>query len=148
VRVRSPQDLVGGIALILLALLAWSQIGELKVGTAARMGPGYFPAALSILVGLFGLVLVARSLAADGPALERWHLRRMIPVLGAIILFAFAIRPLGLVISAVGLVLLASAAAPDLRWRDSLIFGVALVVFSVLVFPVALGLPLPVWPRL
>jgi len=148
VRVRSPQDLVGGAALLLLALIAWSQIGELRIGTAARMGPGWFPAALSLIVGAFGLVLVVRSLRLDGPALQRWHLRSMLPVLAAIVLFAFTIRSLGLVISAALLVLVSSAAAPDLRWRDALLFGASLILFAVLLFPVALGLPLPIWPRM
>ena len=147
-RVRSPQDLVGGAALLVLALIAWSQIGELRIGTAARMGPGWFPAALSLIVGGFGLVLVVRSFRLDGEALQRWHLRTMLPVLAAIVLFAFTIRSLGLVLSAAMLVLVSSFAAPDLRWRDTLLFGAGLILFAVLLFPVALGLPLPIWPRM
>lgn len=147
-RVRSPQDVVGGLALAVVAAVAWSQMGELKMGTAMRMGPGYFPTVLSWLVGLFGLFIAARGVVHAGPPLDRWGWRHIIPVIGAIVLFAFAIRPLGLVLSGAGIVLVASFAAPDLRWRETILFGGALVLFTVLLFKVALGLPFAVWPRL
>lgn len=147
VRVRSPQDVVGGLALVVVAVVAWTQLGELRMGTAMRMGPGYFPTILAGLVGLFGLFIAGRALVLDGPRLDPWGWRHIIPVIGAIAIFAFAIRPLGLVLSGAAIVLVSSFAAPDLRWRETLLFGAALVLFTVLLFKVALGLPFAVWPR-
>ncbi|MFV3129753.1 tripartite tricarboxylate transporter TctB family protein [Niveispirillum sp. KHB5.9] len=147
-RVRSPQDLVGGIALILLSILAFSQIGELKFGTASRMGPGYFPTVLSALTGLMGLVIAGRSLALDGPDRERLHWRQALPILGAILAFGLAIRPLGLVIASALLFGIAALGSPDTKWRELLVVSAALILFAVGLFVLALGLPFPLWPRL
>lgn len=146
-RVRSPQDLIGGLALLLLAVAAFSQLGDIRMGTASRMGPGYFPIILAGLVGLLGIGIAARGVTADGPGLESWGWRHILPVVAGITFFAFAIRPLGLVVAGGGLVLIGSFAAPDLRWKETLIFGASLVLFTVLLFKVALGLPFAVWPR-
>lgn len=147
-RVRSPQDFAGGIALVLLAVLAFSQIGELKIGTASRMGPGYFPTLLAGLTGLMGLIIAGRSFTNDGPALDRLHWREGLPLLGAIVAFGLAIRPLGLVIAAILLFGISAFAASDTKWRELVIVSAALILFAVGLFVLALGLPFPLWPRL
>jgi hypothetical protein len=81
-----------------------------------------------------------------GAALERWSLWRMGLVLAAIAAFAYGIRPLGLVPTGALLVAAASVAAPDVRWRESLVFGACLLLFTVLLFVYAIGLPLQLWP--
>ncbi len=147
-RVRSPQDLVGGIALILLSLLAISQVGDLRFGTASRMVPGYFPTVLAVLTALMGVVIAGRSLLLDGPPLERLHWRQALPILGAILAFGLTIRPLGLVIAAALLFAIAAFASTDTKWRELLLVSVALILFAVGLFVMALGLPFPLWPRL
>lgn len=147
-RVRSPQDLVGGIALIALAALAFSQIGDLRFGTASRMGPGYFPTVLAGLTGLVGLVLAARSLVLDGHGLESLNLRHGLPLLGAILVFGLTIRPLGLVLASALLFLVSAFASPELKWRETLVASVLLIGLAVLLFVVLLDLPFPVWPRM
>jgi len=146
--IRSPQNLAGGLALIALALFAFWQTGDLEVGTAVRMGPGYFPRLIAILIAAVGVVLCAQSAFARGERLEPWSLKRLGLVLAAILVFAATIRTFGLVITGFLLVAVSAFAAPDLRWREAAIFAVAVVVFAVLLFPTALGLPIPVWPRL
>lgn len=146
-RVRSPQDLVGGIALILLSILAFTQLDELKMGTASRMGPGYFPTVLAGLTGLMGLVIAGRSLVMDGPPLDRLHWRQALPLLGAIVAFGLAIRPLGLVIASALLFAIAAIAEEDTKWRELAVVSVVLILFAVGLFVLALGLPFPLWPR-
>ncbi len=147
-RVRSPQDVAGGLALIVLAAIAYSQAMELPYGRAARMGPGYFPTLLSGLIALFGAIIAFGGLRADGPRLQRWSFRRILPVMAGIIWFALTIRGLGLVAAGAGLFLIASLAAPDFHWRGTVIFGSCVVAFAAVLFPILLGLPLPIWPRL
>lgn len=147
-RVRSPQDVAGGAALIVLAAIALHQAQELPVGRAARMGPGYFPTMLAIIIAGFGALIAFGGLRADGPRLQRWSPRRIIPVMAGIVWFALTIRTLGLVAAGAGLFLISSLAAPDFHWRGSLIFGAAVVAFAAVLFPILLGLPLPIWPRL
>lgn len=145
-RVNSPKNLLGGLLLLALAALAFWQTQELEIGRAMRMGPGYFPRILTVLIAACGLGLVAMSAFAKGPALEPWSFGRLAIVLGAIVAFAIALRPLGLVLSGAMIIAIASAAAPDMRWKETAVFGVALIVFAVLLFSYALNLPLPLWP--
>lgn len=147
-RLRSPQDFIGGLALIALAALALSQIGDLRFGTASRMGPGYFPTVLAWLTALFGLILAARAFVLDGPSLEPVDLRHGLPLLLAILVFGLAIRPLGLVLASALLFLVSAFASPELKWREQAIASVALIGLAVLLFVVLLDLPFPVWPRL
>lgn len=146
-RVRSPQDLVGGIALILLSILAFSQIGELKIGSASRMGPGYFPTLLAGLTGLMGVIIAGRSFMLEGPPLDRLHWRQGLPLLGGILAFGLAIRPLGLVIASALLFGIAAFASEDTKWRELLVVSAVLILFAVGLFVLALGLPFPIWPR-
>jgi uncharacterized membrane protein SirB2 len=145
-RIRSPQNFAGGLALVALAILAFWAGADLEFGRSSRMGPGYMPKVLAGLIGASGLIIMATSAFVDGPALTRWSGGRLLLVLGAIVLFAFAIRPLGLVATGIALVVVATLAAPDARWLETGIFAVALVAFTSFLFPVALGLPLPIWP--
>jgi putative tricarboxylic transport membrane protein len=145
-RVRSPRNLVAGFFLIALALVAFWQIQELDIGRAMKMGPGYFPRILATLIGAAGLGLIAMAMYSPGPALESWSWGRLAVVLGAIIVFALLLRPLGLILAGAVLVATASVAAPDVRWREACVFGVVLIAFAVLLFSYALNLPLPLWP--
>lgn len=147
-RVRSPQDMIGGICLILLAILAFSQIGDLKVGRASHMGPGYFPTVLAGLTGLLGAIIAGRSLVLDGPPRDRLHWRQALPILGSIIAFGLAIRPLGLVIASALLFGLSALGSSDTKLRELVITSAALILLAVGLFVLALGLPFPIWPRL
>jgi putative tricarboxylic transport membrane protein len=146
-RLRNPGNLIGGLVMIALALFTFWHISDLEVGRAMRMGPGYFPRLLAILIAAMGVLLVAISVFSPGPRLERWSLGKLALVLGSIIVFGLTIRPLGLVLSGAILIVLSTLAAPDSRWKETAIFGVALLAFVTLLFPVALGLPLAIWPR-
>ncbi|HZH29065.1 MAG TPA: tripartite tricarboxylate transporter TctB family protein [Azospirillaceae bacterium] len=147
-RVKSPQNLIGGLLMIGLAALVFWLIEDLPVGRALRMGPAYFPRLLAYLVLATGFVLVAVSFFVRGPELGHWAFGRLSVVLLAIVVFAFSVRPLGLLVTGVLVLGVASAAAPDFRWRQTLLFGAGLLAFVILLFPVALGLPLPIWPSI
>src|SRR3954454_19245081 len=70
-------------------------------GSAARMGPGYFPTVLGILL----IVLrAAIALAALSPKAEEHHVakfdwRTIVPVLGAVVLFGALLNRGGLILA-------------------------------------------------
>lgn len=145
-RIRSPQDFLAGLALIMLAVAAFWFASDLDTGRAIRMGPGYFPKVLCGLIAGAGLLVMFSALTADGPPLERWRWHGIAIVLGSLLFYAFTIRTLGLAVSGGLTVLIASAAAADFNWKQSVLFTVGLLVFTILLFPIALGVPLPIWP--
>jgi putative tricarboxylic transport membrane protein len=147
IRVRSQQDLVGGLALVALAGLVLYLIQDLPIGRATRMGPAYVPTLLAYGMGMLGAVLALRSLFMGNDAIEAWSFKRLGIVLGALIVFGLTLRPLGLAIAAFLLTFISSFAASDAKWKESAPFCAALVVFAVAVFIQGLGMPLSILPR-
>jgi putative tricarboxylic transport membrane protein len=66
----------------------------------------------------------------------------------AILAFAVAIRPLGLVVSAFGAFIIAAMGTEETRWKETIIVGICLTIGCALLFPYALGLPLDLFPRI
>ena len=141
-----PKDFWSGLLFVGIGAFALIYGSKYTIGTAARMGPGYFPRILGILMVVLGLILALRSLRSHGDAVPRWKWRPTLLVLGSVVLFGAIVKYLGMAISTVLLIVVASAASHEFRWRDSLISGVALAVLAVGVFVVGLSLQLPIWP--
>ncbi len=146
-RVRSPQDLAGGLLLVAVGVLGWLLIRRLPMGTAFRMGPAYVPTMVSGLIAAVGVILAARSLLVRGPRLEAARTRPLAVVLGSFVLFGLLIEGAGLVLASLALVLVAGFAAREHRWKEAIVVGALLTAFAVIVFHVLLRLPMPVWPR-
>jgi putative tricarboxylic transport membrane protein len=64
----------------------------------------------------------------------------------SVIVFAVAVRPLGLAIASYLSIVAAAAATPEVRWIEAIVWGAVLTAFCVLLFVVGLGLPFQVWP--
>jgi hypothetical protein len=119
------------------------------MGTPARMGPGFFPFWLGvILIGMGALIsLVAiRTEGGDEGRLERFHWKELFFVLGAIVLFGVLLKPIGMLLSGIVLIVGAGFGSHSFNLRKSLLLAVFLVVFSALVFVVGLKLPIPLCP--
>jgi putative tricarboxylic transport membrane protein len=87
------------------------------------------------------------GLVTEGPALQVYHWRGPLFVSLAILSFAVAIRPLGLIVAALSSFLIAALGTPETRWRETFIVGLALTIGCALLFPYVLGLPMPLFPR-
>jgi hypothetical protein len=145
-RVQSPKDFWTG--LIYLAVGAGVIVigRNYSVGTASRMGPGYFPLALSGLLILFGLVAVVRSFLVQGEPIRAFAWKPLVLILVGTALFGALIGTLGLIIALLALVLTSAAASEKFRfdWRAALGL-VALIAFCSLVFVKGLGVPMPLF---
>jgi hypothetical protein len=144
-RVKSPQDL-GAAAVFVLIGMACLVFGlDLAFGSAARMGPGYFPTLLSYLIIAIGLVLAVKSLGVDGPRIEPVQLRPLLAILVAIVGFGALIDRIGLALSAAALTIVAAYARRDVKLGETLLLAASLALFTVGVFVYALSQPLPAW---
>ena len=148
-RIKNPTDFWTGLAFsgVGLAVSLYAST-HYSIGSAIRMGPGYFPMAVGALVALLGLALAVGSLRVDGPPLPRLALRPVVLILAASIGFGYLLKPLGLVVSTILLVLVSAAGGYEFRWRESVLLALGLAVFSIGVFVYGLGLPFPLWPEL
>ena len=142
-----PQDALAGLVFTAFGLGSiWIASGY-ELGTARAMGPGYFPTLLSYLLMGLGILTCIVGAVKPGGATERWYLRPVLAVLAALVLFAYGIDGLGLFLTTVLVVILASVATPESRPIEVGIVALALAAFSTALFINALGLPIPAWPR-
>lgn len=118
---------------------------DLTYGTAGRMGPGYFPFLLSIIIIALGAGIGVKSLFVEGPPIEAPVFRPLAFVVASIIVFGYLIDYIGLFLTAIALTFLAAYARKDVKVFETAIFAVGLSVGTVLVFVYALGQPLPAW---
>jgi hypothetical protein len=144
--IRHPKDFVAGVLFAAIGIAAIVIAANYPLGTAARMGPGYFPRILGILLILLGSALALRALKLKGGPLPGWHWRPTLIVLGSVVLFGYIVNAVGLALSTIILILLSSFASNEFRPKEALISGIALAALSVAVFVIALKLQLPIWP--
>jgi len=113
-------------------------IGALVVGGATYFSDSLLKGAPLAEFALAGLAL-ALFIGAFGP-------RAMFLILLAVVIFGYALKPLGLVLSTVLLIVSSALAGHDFRNKEIVILTVVLVLFGVLVFVKGLGLPFNLWP--
>jgi len=145
-RIRSPQDAAAGLLLVVLAGIALWGGAQLSTGSLGQMGPGMLPLGLAVLTGLGGIGLIVASFFVPGLALERWHLRGPLFVLGAAVVFGLTVRPLGLIVAAPAVVVISALASSESRWIETVVFAVVMTVLCVGLFKYLLGLPIPLAP--
>jgi putative tricarboxylic transport membrane protein len=144
---RSPQDILGGIAMVFIGMLALYLVKDLpasgRVGFASGTAPRIFA---YCLIGL-GLIVTVIGWSKPGPRLEALSIRGPLAILGSVLFFALSIRTFGLAMTGVPMVLMSTAAAREgYRWKEALIFAIAITGFCAMLFPMALGQPIPLWP--
>jgi len=144
--IRHPKDFVAGLLFAAVGAAAILIAANYPLGTAARMGPGYFPRILGILLIVLGAALALRALRIQGSPLPGWRWRPVVIVLGSVVLFGLIVIKVGLALSTVILIVLSSAASMEFRPKEALVSGIALAVLSIAVFVIALKLQMPIWP--
>lgn len=145
--VRNARDFWSGILFAATGVAAVLLVRDSAIGTATRMGPGYFPTVLGALLALLGVVLIARGLLTRAAPIRGLALRPLVLVLGATLLFGLSVRGVGLVVALVGLVLVSAAASRLVRWPAAVLLAVGLAAFSAVAFVKVLGLPIPLVGR-
>lgn len=147
-RIRAPKDFWAGVMFCGFAVVALLAARGYALGTAGKMGPGYFPLLLGVVLAGLGVLLVGRSLVIDGEPVPRLHLLPIAVIAFAVALFGLMIEPLGLVVTLAVLTIVTAWAGPEFRLLESSVLAVALIAFSIGVFVYLLGLPLALWPSL
>ncbi|AEG92250.1 tripartite tricarboxylate transporter TctB family protein [Ramlibacter tataouinensis] len=147
-KIRNQKDFAAGV--IYIAFGAAFSLGALNysLGDPARMGPGWFPFWVGILLALSGVVTALAGLRRDAAAekIKRPDLRTMAIVLGSVVLFGLLLIPMGLVAALCVLILGSSFASHEFTWKGALASTVLLTLFCVGVFIYGINLQMPLWP--
>lgn len=137
-------DLVSGI--VVIAVSGFFAYGALdyRLGTMARMGPGYVPFVLGLIGVALGVAIILTSLGRTG-ALEDFRWRVVWPIAASILAFLLLLPRVGLIPATFVSVIIATLASPKSRIAISLLLGIIVSILIWLSFVVLLGLPIPVF---
>jgi hypothetical protein len=146
-RVRNaPKDIAAGLIFVAAGLGAFVHAHTYEIGTAVAMGPGYFPAAVGLVLTLLGVAAILRGLTQKVTDPVTPH--RIAPLLlifGGIVAFSLLIERAGLFVAAAALITLACFERLRTRPLEVLIVYLALTVFTAVVFVMLLGVQLPLF---
>jgi putative tricarboxylic transport membrane protein len=142
--IRSTKDFWTGLIYIFFGLTAVLIARDYGMGTALRMGPGYFPTVLGALLTLIGIISLVRSFIAPGSPIGGFAVKGLLLVVGSTLVFGLIIREAGLVIALPVFVIISAYASVHFRLGPSLALAAGLTLFCVLVFLKGLGVPLPI----
>ena len=155
--IKSQKDFFSGLMFTLVGGAFAMGATNYSVGTGARMGPGYFPMLLGVVLALLGAFIIFYSLvehAEDGDKVGSFAWRPIGYVLGSNLAFgillgglpSFGLPAMGLIVAIYALVIIASKAGDNFVLKDVLLLATLLAVGSYLAFIVLLKLQMPVWP--
>ena len=136
------RDIGAGLIFIAIGLLFGLGSIGLEIGTALRMGPGYFPLVLAGLLVALGLIILAQGFGQPTPGRVAVPWRGLVLILAAPVVFGLTVRGLGLVPAVMLVALISAFASQRMPVLLAFVLSVALTIFCVVVFSLGLGLPL------
>jgi len=136
-----PTDALAGLLFTGFGLFFGVQSSSLELGTAVRMGPGYFPLVLSGILILLGLAILASAVNKAGGETGAYAWRGMIFILPAPVFFGLTVQGLGFVPSIFLTTIIAAMASLKMKLPAAFLLALAVTLFSTLVFSYGLGLP-------
>ena len=141
---RALKDIIaGGIFIVLGGAFAIGSL-DYEIGTPFRMGPGYVPLVLGVILVALGILIIGKGfVAGEGEPIGTVDWRAIVLITAAILFFGFTIRGLGVVGALFGSSLLGALARSATSIREALVFAVALTALSLVIFVIALQLRLP-----
>lgn len=137
------KDFWSGLLLIAVGVLAVAVASGYPFGTMTRVGAGFFPIVLGVLLVLFGLYILVRGLAAAEPIEAGWSPRALVLLPASLALFGFLLDRAGLVPALAVLIVGSAAASRQFDLAEVALLALVLIAFAAAVFVWGLGLPYP-----
>jgi uncharacterized membrane protein len=133
---------------ILIGLFFAIVATQYQYGTAAKMGPGYFPFWLGLVMAALGLLVLLKSLSAKSAieAIPKFNWKIIALITGSICLYGILLPTMGFLVAVLVLVLIASSASREFNWKVALINAFVLIAFTYSVFVLGLKLQFPLLP--
>jgi hypothetical protein len=143
---KDYRDILSGLLMLFIGLgVSWYSYQHYEVGTLNRMGPGFFPVSLGLVLAVIGFFIALPALFRPGSSMKV-EIKTLILVTLSIAVFAASLRTMGILFATAAAVLISSTADNELTWKGRI--GIALGVASLvwLVFIYGLNMVLPTWP--
>ena len=155
--IKSQKDFFAGLMFMAVGVaFAWGATNY-SIGTGARMGPGYFPLMLGILLAVLGTAITFNALVvkrAGGDKIGKWAYTPLFFIIAANLIFgvclgglpSIGVPAVGMMIGIYVLTFVASMAEKGMRFKSTFILATVLAVISYVAFVKILKLQFPVWP--
>lgn len=155
--IKSEKDFFSGLMFTIVGGAFAFGATTYNIGTGARMGPGYFPLLLGIVLAVLGMIITAQALISGRPGGDKiggFAWRPLCFIIGANLLFgvllgglpSIGLPAMGLIVGIYGLTLVASLAGERFNLKEVLIVATLLSLLSYGAFIMLLKLQFPVWP--
>ena len=156
-KIKSQKDFFSGLMFTGVGAAFAVGATSYTVGTGARMGPGYFPLMLGVLLAILGAVVMFKSLVVetqDGDKIGAFAWKPLFFIIASNLLFgvllgglpSIKVPAMGMIAAIFGLTIMASLAGERFNLKEVLILSTILSIGSYLAFIVLLKLQFPVWP--
>ena len=155
--IKSQKDFFSGLLFITVGTAFAIGATNYTVGTGARMGPGYFPLLLGVLMAVLGAAITFNAMVfetPDGDKIGSWAWKPLFFIIAANLVFGLMlgglpsinIPAMGMVVGIYALTFIASLAGEEFSFKAVAILATVLAAMSYLAFIVLLKLQFPVWP--
>ena len=145
-KITNPKDFYAGLMFFLVGLGAMIVAFGYPLGTASRMGPGYFPRVLGGILMVLGAILAIKSLRETGGKINPFAWKAVALVLGGVGVFAAIVIQVGLVVATTVLIFITGYASKEFNVKESIISSIVLSAASVGIFIIGLKLQFPIFP--
>ena len=144
-KIKNQEDFWAGLMFVGFGALAIWLSTEYPMGTASRMGPGYFPTYLGGIMLVLGAIVAAMSFKTEGENITPFAWKPMIMLSLGFIFFGWGIDNVGFVPSLFGMILLTALGGSAFKIGEVLIMSVLLIAGAVGVFIYGIELPYPLF---
>ena len=149
-RIRSPRDVFAGLLFVAIGVATVIGASDYPLGTVRNIGPGYYPILLGIALVLLGAGITFKGVTLSAEPSDDeggFAIRPLVMVVAAVAAFGLLVRPFGLGVAIVALVVISSFAGRDFSIVRVVLICATMVALSWLVFIYLLGLSMSMWPR-
>ncbi|MBY4595327.1 tripartite tricarboxylate transporter TctB family protein [Ottowia caeni] len=156
-RIKSQKDFFAGLLYLGVGVgFAWGATNY-TIGNGARMGPGYFPLLLGIILAIIGGIVAFKALVVetpDGDPVGKFAWKPLFFIIMANFLFgillggvpSLGIPAMGMIVAIYALTIVAAMAGQEFKWIEVIILGTILAIGSWFAFVWGLKLQFQVWP--
>ncbi len=140
-------EFLAGLFVVVLGGICLAAVGDLEIGTATEMGPGYVPRALAWFLVIAGVGMAVTGARRSLPVRATIGWRPLVLVSAAVMLFGATVDRFGIVVAVLLSTVVASLASSISRRHETPLVAIGLAAFAALAFVKGLGLAIPIWPR-
>lgn len=145
-KIRSQEDFWAGLMFVAFGVVAVAVARDYPMGSALRMGPGYFPTYLGAIMIAIGAIMTGRAYRIEGEGLGVWGWRPLLWLSAAFATFGLLIERAGFVLALLALIVSSSLAGRDTRPLELVFLIAVLITGSVALFIYGLELPYLLFP--